>query len=87
MQLISFQCCGLMFTLVYLWYAKYEETLGLQEFTLSWCCWCEQIISSLFRTLLGYLVIPYLEGSLDQQFLEAEGYAKFQGIDFEFTLY
>lgn len=30
--------------------------------------------------------LPYLEGSLGQQFSKAEGYAKFQGIDFEFTL-
>lgn len=35
---------------------------------------------------LAILVIPYLEGPLDQQFSKAEGYAKFQGIDFEFTL-
>lgn len=38
------------------------------------------------QNIAWLLIIPYLEGSLGQQFSKAEGYAKFQGI-FEFTLY
>lgn len=70
-----------MFTLLVSVICKKMKTLGLQEFTSSWCCWFKQISSSLLMNIAWLLIISYLEGSLGEQFLKAEGCAKFQGID------